>query len=94
MRVTVSLPGVLRQHAGGRGQLPVEVPEAATLAVLFDRLAADLPALERRMRDETGALRRHVNIFVDAADARDTGGFATVLNADAEVMVVPAVSGG
>ena len=94
MHVTVSVPGVLRQHAGGRAHVGVEVPEASTLAVLFDQMATELPALERRMRDETGTLRRHVNVFVDAVDVRDSDGLATPLAAGTDVLVVPAVSGG
>lgn len=94
MRVTVSLPGVLRPHAGGQAHVAVDVPEPATVAVLFDQLVTDLPTLERRMRDETGTLRRHVNVFVDAVDVRDADGLSTSLMAGADILVVPAVSGG
>lgn len=94
MLVTVHLPGVLRPHAGGRANLPVQLEEPATLASLFERVAAEAPALERRIRDETGALRRHVNLFVGDEDIRALAGLATPLSDGAEVLVVAAVSGG
>lgn len=40
MRVTMHVPSVLRQHAGGQARLPVELVEPASLACLLDRLRA------------------------------------------------------
>lgn len=94
MLVTMHLPGVLRPHAGGRAELPVQLEEPATLARLLERLAAAVPALERRIRDETGTLRRHVNLYVGDEDIRAVAGLATPLSDGAEVLVVAAVSGG
>jgi sulfur-carrier protein len=61
MRVTVSLRGVLRGYADGRSSIEVELPPQATVADLLARLRDDLPAVERRVRDERGRIRRHVN---------------------------------
>jgi sulfur-carrier protein len=47
-----------------------------------------------RMRDETGALRRHVNVFVDGEDVRRGAGLDTPVDGGAVVHVLPAVSGG
>jgi molybdopterin converting factor small subunit len=52
--VTVALRGVLRQHADGRSEVEVTVPTGASVREVLDRLADDLPAVERRVRDETG----------------------------------------
>lgn len=95
MRVTVRLPGALRELAGGRRALAVEVPdEHATVGGLLDALADDLPAVERRIRDETGRLRAHVNVFVGDTNIRDVAGQREPLTDGAEVYVIPAVSGG
>ena len=53
-----------------------------------------LPAARRRLRDETGALRRHVNVFVGDTNIRDGAGLAEPLPDGAEIQVIPAVSGG
>lgn len=85
------LPGPLREAAGGRRTVEVR---GATVREALDRLAAELPALERRIRDERGAVREHVQLFVGATDIREVAGQDTPLPADAELSVVPAISGG
>ena len=93
MSVTVLLPGVLAEVAGGARRLHLDpVPE--DVAALLDMLAADHPLLVRRMRDETGALRRHVNVYVDGQDVRGRQGLRTPLVAGSEVHVLPSVAGG
>jgi molybdopterin converting factor small subunit len=61
---------------------------------VLDVLGRRLPAVERRIRDERGLLRRHVNVFVGAANVRDLALLATPVPAGAEVYVLPSVSGG
>jgi len=65
-----------------------------TIGAVIDALAAAHPAVGRRLRDEAGALRRHVNVFVGADNARDLDGVATEVPEGTEVSVLPAVSGG
>ena len=48
----------------------------------------------RRLRDETGALRRHVNLFVDGDDVRALQGPRTALHDGAVLHVLPSVAGG
>ena len=92
MAVTVRLPDSLRTLAGGSSAL--EIDRARSVAEVLDRLALDHPALERRLRDEQGVLRPHVNVFVGTENIRDLDGAATGLRDGAEVTILPAVSGG
>jgi molybdopterin synthase sulfur carrier subunit len=57
-------------------------------------LAAEHPVFDRRVRDETGALRRHVNVYVDGEEIRRLSGLQTPVSAGAEVMVIQSVAGG
>jgi molybdopterin converting factor small subunit len=91
--VQVLLPGALASLAGGAKHLDVE-PEGDTLADLLDALAAQHPLLTRRIRDETGQVRRFVNVYVDGDDVRFEGGLATKVRDGAEVQVLPSVAGG
>ncbi len=93
MAVQVVLPGVLADLAGGSRHLEVD-PGGGTLADLLDTLAAVHPALARRIRDESGALRRFVNVYVDGEDVRFAGGLGTPVPDGAVVQVLPSVAGG
>lgn len=96
--VTVALPSALAGYAGGRTHIDIAfVPSdgaTAPLGAVFDRLAADVPALERRIRDERGVIRGHVNVYLDGVDIRELGGPAASVGAGATIQIIAAVSGG
>jgi molybdopterin synthase sulfur carrier subunit len=91
--VQVVLPGVLADLAGGVKHLDVDVA-GGTVADLLETLAAQHPMLDRRIRDETGRVRRFVNVYVDGDDVRFTGGLATPVAEGTVVQVLPSVAGG
>ncbi len=93
MSVRVELPGVLADLAGGNKHLEVE-PGGGTLGDVLDRLADHHPLLGRRIRDETGAVRRFVNVYVDGDDVRFEQGLATSVGDGTVVQVLPSVAGG
>jgi molybdopterin converting factor small subunit len=93
MGAQVVLPGVLADLAGGTRHLEVD-PGGGTLTDLLDALAAVHPALARRIRDEAGALRRFVNVYVDGEDVRFAGGLDARVPDGAVVQVLPSVAGG
>jgi len=90
--VTLRLPSALADVAGGRS-LVVD-PAPADVAGLLDAVDALNPPLARRIRDETGALRRFVNVYVDGDDVRHLEGLATPVRPGSEVQVIPSVAGG
>jgi molybdopterin synthase sulfur carrier subunit len=93
MTVQVLLPGVLAALAGGSKHVEVQ-PAGDTLADLLDALAVEHPMLARRIRDETGQVRRFVNVYVDGDDVRFEGGLAAKVRDGAEVQVLPSVAEG
>jgi molybdopterin converting factor small subunit len=94
LKVVVRLASALRPHSGGRASVELEVTPPVTVAAVLDALADAHPAVGRRVRDEAGTLRRHVNVFVGADNARDLDHLATVVPDGTEIAVLPAVSGG
>ena len=92
MTAEVVLPGVLADLAGGDKHLAVD--GGGTLRDVLDRLAARHPLLAQRIRDETGAVRRFVNVYVDGDDVRFAGGLDTPVADGAVVQVLPSVAGG
>jgi molybdopterin synthase sulfur carrier subunit len=94
LNVVVRLAAALRQHAGGAACVELEVREPTTITAVLDALDAVHPSVGRRLRDEAGTLRRHVNVFVGPDNARDLAGVDTVVPRGVEVAILPAVSGG
>jgi molybdopterin synthase sulfur carrier subunit len=92
--VEVVLPGFLADLAGGEKHVEVEVGGDPTLAAVLDLLVEGRPLLDRRIRDETGALRRFVNVYVDGEDVRFDEGVRTRVADGAVVQVLPSVAGG
>ncbi len=92
--VDVLLPGVLREHAGGHDVVHLELADEATVGTALEELAQQWPALGRRLRDDTGAVRRHVNLFVDGDDVRSLQRTRTPLRAGSVLHVLPSVAGG
>jgi sulfur-carrier protein len=92
--VVVRLPGVLAADAGGRRVVQVSMPADATVRQVFDALAADHPRLDFRIRDETGAVRRYVNVYLGEQDIRAGRGLDTPVAEGDTIMVVPSVAGG
>ncbi|MBA2495557.1 MAG: MoaD/ThiS family protein [Acidimicrobiia bacterium] len=92
--IVVRLASALRTYADGAAHVEVDLPAPVTLRAVLDALDERHPAAGRRLRDEAGALRRHVNLFVGSDDARTLHGLDTVVSDGAEVAVFPAVSGG
>ena len=89
--ITVQIPGPLRDCCSGASELAV--PADSVRAVL-DELERRPPALHRSICDETGTVRRHVNLFVNTNHMRDRNGLDTPLAAGDVVIILPAVSGG
>ena len=89
---TLRLPSALADVAGGR-TLVVD-PAPPDVAALLDAVDAVNPALARRIRDETGSVRRFVNVYVDDEDVRFLSGLDTATPERTVVSVVPAVAGG
>ncbi len=87
MSVRVRLPQALRPYADGRATIEAS---GETVAAVLDALASEYPGIARRVRDEQGAIRQHVNVFV--GDERV--GLATAVTDGQEVTILPAVSGG
>ena len=91
--VTIVLPEALRELAGGRRVVEVTRGAGAVGGVL-GVLRASHPGLYDRLMTEQGALRPHVNLFVDGENVRFTGGLETAVGAGSEIFVLPAISGG
>nr|WP_307432625.1 MoaD/ThiS family protein [Pseudarthrobacter defluvii] len=92
--ITLLLPSVLQPLAGGQSLLTMPVGGPVTVGGLLNAVAADYAVLGRRLRDETGALRRFVNIYIDGDEVRRLQGLETEVLPGQEVLVIQSVAGG
>ncbi len=91
MAVNVRIPTQLRPLAGGSSQVALQ---GATVAELFAALEVAHPGFGDRLFEESGQLRRFVNVFVADEDIRFLDGVDTPVADGATVSIVPAVAGG
>ncbi|NQV25962.1 MAG: MoaD/ThiS family protein [Rhodopirellula sp.] len=89
--IPVQIPATLRSECGGRTQLTVS---ASTVGEALRELKQNHPAVYRSICDETGAVRRHVHLFVNMDLLRGDDSFETPLNSGDTLFIMPAVSGG
>ena len=91
MSVTVRIPAQLRTLSGGSGELALS---GSTVAEVLKDLDSSHPGFADRLFDETGALRRFVNIFLADEDVRFLQGLDTPVADGQTLSIVPAVAGG
>jgi len=89
--VTIHVYGQLRTYCAGVSQLSIS---AHTVRAALQDLERSQSALYRNLCDETGKVRRHLNVFVNSDNVRDLDGIDTTLTPGDVVTILPAVSGG
>jgi molybdopterin converting factor small subunit len=89
--ITIHVPAPLRDCCAGASDLALP---ATSLRAALEELERRHPALHRSICDDTGMVRRHVNVFVNTDHMRDRNGLDTPLVPGDEVTILPAVSGG
>lgn len=95
--VTVRIPTILRTYTGGDAEVTVDpstTDAGATLAGVLEALEANHAGIRARILDDSGALRRFVNVYVGDEDVRFAEGLATATPAGTQISVIPAVAGG
>jgi molybdopterin synthase sulfur carrier subunit len=89
--ITIQFPGALRAYCNGASKLEASV---STVAAALAHLRQAHPTLHRCFCDETGAVRRHINIWVNATHLSQCEGLETALAPGDVLSILPAVSGG
>ncbi len=91
MSVRVRIPAPLRSITEGKSEVTVGV---GSVAQALSELETQFPQIRQRLRDDEGALRRFVNLYVNGEDVRFLQGLETGLKTGDEVSIIPAVAGG
>lgn len=91
MAIQVRIPTPLQKFTGSAAQVEVE---AGTVKEMVTYLGTAYPGIQERLCDDTGKLRRFINVYVNGEDVRFLEGDATTLKTGDEVSIVPAIAGG
>jgi len=91
MSLKVVIPAPLRKHTAGAEIVEVD---AANVQDVIDKLEARFPGIRASVCDDSGSLRRFINIYVDGEDVRFLENLKTPTRDGVEVAIVPAISGG
>lgn len=91
MPVNVRIPSPLRKYTKDQDTVAIQ---AANVGELITALEAAAPGIKERLVDDTGTIRRFVNIYVRDEDIRFLDNLKTPLKDGDEVSIVPAIAGG
>ena len=91
MTITIDVPSALRAYCGGASELFLSAP---TVRAALEQLERSHPSLYHSVCDETGTVRRHINLFVNTSHVRDREGLDTALVPGDVITILPALSGG
>ena len=89
--IRIDVPAVLRDCCEGVSEFWLA---ASSVRAVLEQIEQCHPSLYRSICDETGAVRRHMNLFVNASHVRDRKGLDTTLVPGDVVTILPAISGG
>ena len=91
MSVHVRIPTILRTYTDGASEVTAE---GDTLSAVLENLETSYTGIRSRIVDETGELRRFVNVYVGNDDVRFLDGLTTPTPDGTAISVIPAVAGG
>jgi len=91
MTIKIRIPTPLRRFTAEKDSVEVTAPRVREA---LDALEAAHPGIRARLCDETGALRRFVNVYYKDEDIRFLEGLDTPIDDGTELSIVPAIAGG
>ena len=91
MAVTVRIPTPLRKFTQDQADVAIE---GNTIGEVINNLEAQYAGIKERIVDESGAIRRFLNVYVNEEDIRFLDGPNTPVKDGDQVTIVPAIAGG
>jgi len=88
---SVRIPTPLRKLTSDKDEITIN---AANIAELIDQMEAQYPGIKNRLCDESGNVRRFINLYVNNEDIRFLSGKETALKEGDIVSIIPAIAGG
>lgn len=91
--ITFQIAGYLTEFTNGRAEICLE-RNVSSVGEALNQLWSAYGGLRDRVLTEQGNVRQHVNVFVNSQVTDREQVLAMPLEGDAEICIMPAVSGG
>ncbi len=91
MAITVSIPSAIRNLTENKETLEMQ---GSTVREVLGTLLSTYPALQDRIRDASGNIRKNLIVYVNGEDIRFLEGEDTPVKSTDEFSIIPAVAGG
>lgn len=91
MSVTVRIPTPLRKLTANQAEVQIEGDNIETILA---NMETAYPGIKNRICDDSGSIRRFINIYVNEEDIRFLDGPGTVVKAGDKISIIPAIAGG
>jgi molybdopterin synthase sulfur carrier subunit len=88
---TIRIPSPLRRYTNGQSKVE---SNGVTVRELIDNLEAQFPGVKPRLFDESGQIKRYVNVFINDEEIRTLQGIDTPVGEKDEISIIPAMAGG
>ena len=88
---TVRIPSPLRRYTNGQSKVE---SSGANVNEIIESLEAQYPGVKARLCDDSGQIKRYVNVFVNDEEIRTLQGGDTPIGEKDEVSIIPAMAGG
>ena len=88
---TVFIPSSLRRYTAGQSKAEVS---GGTINEVIEDLEQQYPGVKSRLCDDSGQIKRYVNVFVNDEEIRALQGADTQVSEKDEISIVPAMAGG
>jgi molybdopterin converting factor small subunit len=87
----VRIPTPLRKLTEGKEEVLVT---GATIGAALEDLERQHPGIKARICDDSGSVRKFINVFANEEDIRFLQGLETPIAERDEISIVPAIAGG
>lgn len=88
---TVRIPSPLRKYTNSQSKVQAD---GATINAIIEDLEAQYPGVKSRLCDDSGQIKRYVNVFVNGDEIRTLQGADSSVGENDEISIVPAMAGG
>ena len=83
-----------REQLAGDGKLTISLPDNSSIANLLEKTSANYPAIEGKLFESSGKLRRFIQVRINETNIEQLEGLETELHDGDTLHLLPKLGGG